>query len=332
MRKSLRRLLAVLLVGTALPMSALAASNADEGPYPGLPPLRHVDREVASQWGSTVSGGIADARRARQWSRTPLMASAFNSVLRPMPPEELDPQFLGCSDAYAFIYFVAAPGAARHYGTTSEIAVRTVAFGSIPVEATVELEQRRDRDGRPLPISFHSPGCILREPGPHGMRHVLDTEISDRLFVRVTGVVVDGVPVRLSGGCRTAEAGELRLRGKGWWDDEVLGQGGQVNIVYPWRTGNFSPVQGGLLTGTLDVPRFAGCTTADGDDLSRLLTATVAGPGNPVRLTTTGAFGCHGPTLPDGRFGPPAPGMGAKDLVCPPNMPAPIPDFPDDRN
>jgi hypothetical protein len=328
MSKTVRRLLAVLLLGTALPLGALSASSADEGPYPGLPPLRHVDGQISSRWGSTISGGIANSRRARQWARTPLMASAYNVVLRPLPPEESPPGFYGCMDTYAFVYFVSAPGAAHHYGTTPDITVRTVAFGDIPVEATVQLEQRRDGEARPLPISFHSAGCYLEVPGPHGARQVRDTDIEDRLFVRVKRVEVDGLAVRLAADCRTAEPGSLRLHGKGWWDDEVAGEGGQIDILHPWLTGNFSPSQGGLLTGTLDVGRFAGCTTADGDDLSRLLTATVAGPGNPVRLTTTGAFGCRGPRLPNGTFGPPAPGMGASDLTCPPGMPAPIPDFP----
>ncbi|GAA3661378.1 hypothetical protein GCM10022237_21590 [Nocardioides ginsengisoli] len=328
MSKTVRRLLAVLLLGTALPLGALAASSADEGPYPGLPPLQHVDGEIGSRWGSTVSGGIANTLRARQWSRTPLMASAYNVILRPKTPSEFGPEYFGCTDSHAFVYFVSAPGAMHNYGETPDITVRTVAFGDIPVRATVRLEQRRDDAGRPLPISFHSSACILNEPGPHGTTQVRDTDIEDRLYVRVTNVVVDGVPVRLAAGCRTAEPGSLRLHGKGWWDDELQGFGGQIDIVQPWLTGNFSPAQGGLLAGSLDVGRFAGCTTVDGDDLSRLLTATVAGPGNPVRLTTTGAFGCRGPRLPSGLIGPPAPGMGAQDLTCPSGMPAPIPDFP----
>ncbi|MHC8563862.1 hypothetical protein ACW23B_24965 [Streptomyces albidoflavus] len=40
---------------------------------------------------------------------------------------------------------------------------------------------------------------------------------------------------------------------------------------------------GGPLTSEVTIPAFTGCGTDDGEDLNRLLTASISGPGNYVK-------------------------------------------------
>jgi hypothetical protein len=57
-------------------------------------------------------------------------------------------------------------------------------------------------------------------------------------------------------------------------------------LVVQGRSDNDPPYtldSGGQLTGTVEIPQFTGCGTG-GDDLDRLLTASISGPGNFVRL------------------------------------------------
>jgi len=283
-----------VVLAAAMPM---AASTADEGPYPGLPPAEpQTPPRMVVSWGGAAMNSIGDVQKARQWMRTPLMVSAFDlsGGGAPNPDPAL---YTGCSAITANVYFVAEPGAEHAYGLTPAFTVRTVAFGAIPVEATVRLEQRRTEADLPVPLKVSTRTCARK---PSGI-DVPDMHITDVLSTRVTRLVVDGVPVRLGDRCRTTQPGALSLFGRGY----SLPPGPPHPF---WESGYFNVSPGGLLTGTLDVPAFTGCVTEDGDDLSRLLTATVSGEDYPLRTFQGSAFGCSGNKLPNGKNGPPPPG------------------------
>ncbi|MFJ2757564.1 hypothetical protein ACIO3S_18320 [Nocardioides sp. NPDC087217] len=330
MRHTLQRAAALaILAGSAFAMLGLGASEAEEGPYPGLPapeqqelPLRHAS------WTGAANTSLADVERARQWMRTPLMTVAADFYQGRVEGFDAT-KYRQCTKAGANIYFVAQPGSAYNYGQTPDIVVRTVTFGAVPVEATVRLEQER-ADGLPVPIKLETLTCA-RLP-PFGVE-VPDSPVKGRVSTRVMSVRVDGVSLPFQGECRTRESGVLDLSGEGY----LMGWDGSQNVparVQPdlWNEGLFNLSPGGLLAGTVDVPPFSGCVTTSGDDLSSLLTATVSGEGFPLRTYQGGVLGCTVPN-PGGKNLPPAPGASTPESVpcrmdvLPPQVP-PLPEIP----
>ncbi|MFE6509900.1 hypothetical protein ACFVDI_23395 [Nocardioides sp. NPDC057767] len=330
MRHTLQRAAALaILAGSAFAMLGLGESEAEEGPYPGLPapeqqelPLRHAS------WTGAANSSLADVERARQWLRTPLMTVAADFYQGRIGDFDAT-KYRQCTKAGANIYFVAQPGSAYNYGQTPDIVVRTVTFGAVPVEATVRLEQERT-DGLPVPIKLETLTCA-RLP-PFGVE-VPDSPVKGRVSTRVMSLRVDGVSLPFRGECRTREAGTLDLSGEGY----LMGWDGSQNVparVQPdlWNEGLFNLSPGGLLSGTVDVPPFSGCVTTAGDDLSSLLTATVSGEGLPLRTYQGGVLGCTVPN-PGGKNLPPAPGASTPESVpcrmdvLPPQVP-PLPEIP----
>lgn len=298
-----------------------ASGSAADGPYPGLP------RQTGGFWLGAAQGGVSEAAKARQWARVPMQALAAYNVstykeYRPQP----DP--LGRSHDNIFtpsIYFVSPPGSEHNYGMSPQFAVRTVAFGAIPVEATLQLIQRRNADDQPIPIVAEETQTTFYSGLPNQRTEFGDTRIEDAVTLRVTRLVVDGFDLGLGNRCQTAEPGALSLLGKGW-------RPGVDNVVvdYPWVTGNYVPANGGLLVGSVDVPAFTGCLTSGGEDVSRLLTSTVSGPGNAVRLHVSGIGACQRPEPPaTSGTGAPRPGestpeaAGCDPAYMPPEVPIP---------
>lgn len=279
--------LALLTVLTLTTLGA-GSSQADDGPYPGLPPAEVPPPPlVHTSWGGTAFGALAYVRRARQWVRTPLVTAAFDLNQGIADPNPDPSRYQRCSVVNANSYLVAPAGASYNYGASRDVTVRTVAFGNIPVEATVRLEQTRV-EGLPVPVKLHTQVCT----NTIGAIEVPDNEFKFSLFTHVVAVSVDGTPLRLDGACRTRTAGPVDLHGKGYYQ----GWDGTKNVPPPatpyWESGHYNVASGGLLTGTMDVPAFAGCTTAEGDDLSRLLTATISGTGFPLQVIQGSAFAC----------------------------------------
>jgi hypothetical protein len=316
---------AVALGATIAVASAVPGQGADEPP-PGHPPLppTGVGQEwlTAGWWSGATQSGISDVSRQRQWVRTGDLLMTAASPLwfeshRTAPahpatelPEPEDPEAFAreCPDEYKQCYvggslvnLVSPPGSPHNYGTSPEIVIRTVAFGAVPVEATIQLEQQRAADGTPESLLLRSPQVYLFRPGSNaaGVSKYYDSVLSAGLDVRVNRLVIDGRRVSFVGTCQTQEPARLRLRGKGYRTDDP-------NVRDPlWETGHFAAAKGGLLEGTLDVGGFGACPTTTGDDLAPLLTATVSGSGNTVRIHTTGPTGCSPLGFPPGTTAPP---------------------------
>ncbi|MFE7227518.1 hypothetical protein ACFU7D_22190 [Nocardioides sp. NPDC057577] len=313
MRRTTRRVTAAAtLAVVAFTMLGIGSSRAVEGPYPGLP-APEVQPPPASHrtFGGAALASLAKAETAKQWLRTPVMVTAFDFYISPTTASPDPARYRACSTGGGNVYLVAPSGSPHNYGISPDITVRTLAFGAIPVEATVRLEQRR-ADGLPVPLVGETTTCALNIPD--GGRQALDTVIDDELHTRVTSLVVDGVRIRLGDTCRTAVPGAMHLRGKGY----LAGWDGNQQVDPPklplWDKGLFNLSTGGRLTGTIDVPRFGGCVTADGDDLSSLLTATVSGSAFPLSTNQGSAFGCTKPK-PGGGTLPPGPGESTVESV-----------------
>ncbi|RNL64842.1 hypothetical protein EFK50_02300 [Nocardioides marmoriginsengisoli] len=249
-------------------------------------------------WGGVAQTGMAGSVRAKQWARIPLAMLAINAVVDPEAGTDAAGRIAIPYSALAF--FVSPQGSEHPYGESPLIPVRTVAFGTIPVEATLQLVQRRDDQNVPVPIAIDAKdGIPATGTGSFADPAVLDAQVG----LRVRSLKVDGVDLRLRSTCAPRTWARLQLTSKYW---EGPGTNGTEQMEAFDTDHSFMGGPGGTLTGTLDIPAFANCRTAAGDDVSRILTATIAGPGNPV-TARLGIAVCF-TTGPDWMIRPPGPG------------------------
>jgi hypothetical protein len=132
-----------------------------------------------------------------------------------------------------------------------------LAFGFIPVTATIQISQ--------VGVGH----ILLTLAGAVSATPPYIVQAKARLSIRVMTVKVNGVALPVGARCRTMSPGAATLNnvnptglpGRNFWDTFT----------------------GGPLSGTITVPRFAGCG-ASGDDLDAILDASISGPGNFSKL------------------------------------------------
>lgn len=267
---------------TGLLLTFAHASQADEPEwYEGLPDT------TFGNWSNAAQGGMSYAKRAKQWFRAP-MGMTVAEVYVGME-ETSDPQ-LSIQWVRAEGYFVSPSGAPANYGYLEPMTVRSVGFGMMPVEATVQISQRWV-DGYPAPVKVLLKTEFLRTPLPGGGLPRLDQSspsivVTDSFDVRILSVRVDGVDVGLTGDCRTREPAPVTMRSPAYTIPNI-GPGRSFESANEWfrvtdPSQYFNPIKGGELTGSLTIPPFIGCTTKGGDDLSDLMTLSASGPDNPI--------------------------------------------------
>ncbi|MFF5261191.1 DUF6801 domain-containing protein [Actinomadura viridis] len=126
-------------------------------------------------------------------------------------------------------------------------------FGFMPTTATMEITQIGTANAIAIgPAAVASPRPTI-------------TTVTAEASIRLRDVKVNGTPMDVGPNCKTARPVRLTLTGD--------------NTADP----SYEVALGGRLSGTADVPAFSGCGVDD--DLDRLLTASVSGKGNYVRLT-----------------------------------------------
>lgn len=348
--------LSVAVLGGSTP-AALAEPGAEPGlPYLGCPSpppdapsgtadsCNISDSEYVNNgaWLNFPQVGMAGSTKTKQWARVPLSMMAANIIYfyynRPgsdVPGQKVNNEFW--YDIRAF--FVSPQGSDRNYGDSALIPVRTVAFGSIPVEATLQVSQQRDKDGLPVPLSFRPHDYQVVSPDPNAsIRSVVtEAELAARVSVRVVDLTVDGVDLQMDATCTTG-LGDLNLTTRRLEVDQPNDYVGAslLEEVFDPTVYQYG-ILGGTLTGKLDIPAFSGCGTASGDDLSPLLTAALSGPGNPVSARV-GATNCqiyegyYGRPIPPGVNSPKDPRAGCFPswVANPKIVTVPLPfDFPD---
>jgi hypothetical protein len=143
-----------------------------------------------------------------------------------------------------------------------------LAFGFMPIRATMELRQVG-----PMPVELVAQG---RPP----FLYFVGT--SGAVELRITNVTVNGMPLDVGPNCRSAEPMAFNVGG---------GTPEYTDITL-----------GGPLHGIVTIPPFSGCGVTE--DLDPLLTGTVSGPGNYIRMqqgtlcTPADPFRCP-PTVPE---------------------------------
>ena len=322
--QALRRRTRRLATVAALALSGIVASASLGGAvaeFPGYPGLPHEPQRAADlgrkpgQWFAIAQAGMSRASGLEQGIRLPLGAATSYtqssvSIYDGLPDI---PNISHAEVQWSNVHLISPEGAADPYGHLVTLSVRSVAFGSVPVEATLQISQRFDDDGLPLPFSLETTNYRFRPWGEVNLSPMLyaDSHILEDVTLKVTALSVDGVDLNLAAPCTTEAPAQLSVDGEGFWQgreptDEMMAAyprpryAGAADVDYDRQ---FQAVAGGYLQGTVKVPRFAPCLTANGEDISPLLTATASGDDNPVELRVTPGI-CFTPLAQ-----PPYPGL-----------------------
>lgn len=306
-------------------VSAFGATVTDDLPpmaeAPRLPDPRAVVGLRAS-WIGPQTRGVNYASTPQQWVRTPtLQMAVLNEHTQLDHPNDPTCSVLPVEGSFTFrewrvhLVFINADapgGVLDRFGETQPFTVNTVAFGSIPVEATVAIEQPLRADGvvrtglgrfwngrfgsvavsecndqAPFPTRPEGTGAsnnnnYVLPPGDEPM-------VRAETRLRVDALSIDGVELDLAGACRS-EVAEMTLSNDPYyaWDPEHSPEDHPMESHNVLTTPFYAPTMGGRLFGSIDIGPFSGCVTMAGDDLSALLTATVSGPDNPVDVRAEG--------------------------------------------
>ena len=311
---------AALALSGIVASASLGGAVAEFPNYPGLPhePQRAADLgRVPGQWFPVAQAGMSQASGLEQAIRLPLSAATTYtqqsvSIFDNLPDI---PLISHAEIQWSNVHLISPTGAADPYGHLTPLLVRSVAFGSVPVEATLQISQRFDEGGLPLPFSLETTNYrFLRQEGSTRLRTAMlfaDSHIVEDVTLEVTRLSVDGVELNLAAPCTTAAPTQLSVYGEGFWQGTEVTE--EMMAAHPApqfdssavvdHDRHFAAVPGGYLEGTVKVPPFAACLTTDGEDISPLLTATASGDNNPVELRVTPGF-CYDPPLL-----PPHPGL-----------------------
>ncbi|TYL55366.1 hypothetical protein FXB39_03200 [Nocardioides sp. BGMRC 2183] len=282
--------------------SADLVSDPLEQEFPGVP-----EGPWGGMWIGPKATGISEVSAARQWVRLPAMFNlAWNMPM--VTRRDEDCRRLGdykkTIDFQAWVYFVSTdPRAPEPFGYVGPFTVRTVAFGSIPVEAEVLLGQPRGADGNIEGYELRqTQGSFCEGRGPHAgpsevEEHYPPVSVAAPVDLSIVGLKVDGIAVDLFDGCRPATQTMMELTSKDYYSlDPTLRPEDHPRTGNTMTTPFFAAPIGGLLTASIDIAPFAGCRTRSGEDLSPLLTATVSGEQNGVALRSeglkSGGVGC----------------------------------------
>ncbi|MBA9004303.1 MULTISPECIES: DUF6801 domain-containing protein [Thermomonospora] len=127
-------------------------------------------------------------------------------------------------------------------------------YGFMPSTATMEIIPVGEVDVMGIgPFNAFLPGARTEK-----------TVAYSKVMIRLDDVEVNGTPLDVGDNCRTARPIDLKLEGRGDTNPSYTVQGG------------------GVMQGFIDIPEFTGCGV--GEDLDPLLTSSVSGKRNYVRM------------------------------------------------
>ncbi|MFF9428141.1 DUF6801 domain-containing protein [Streptomyces sp. NPDC014746] len=243
---------------------------ADETP-PGTPPPRPAAPPCITENPTPVSlsayiTGYSNVRKLNGASLIPLSCLLIEQGL-PEPPSTPVPDG-------EFQFFTPSTANLSYQGRkqTPPFTSTLLTFGFAPVTATMVLEQTG-------PITI---GTLFRAIFATGDNY-LDNTVRAPLVLRVLDVEVNGVTLDVGPSCRTEtslsspEPEPARYPGKHL---VMLGRG---YIPVGGNAQGYQLTTGGPLKGEVTIPAFKGCVTEGGENLDRLLTASISGSGNYLK-------------------------------------------------
>ncbi|MFD3324919.1 DUF6801 domain-containing protein [Streptomyces sp. NPDC058701] len=157
-------------------------------------------------------------------------------------------------------------------------------FGFTPTTATMILEQ-----AGPMTVASD---VLLVFPD-----NIAETYVRAPLVLRVLDVKVNGTPLDVGPSCRTQTPLSSPEPDPATYPGPHLVMLGKGQLINGTDATGYVLTSGGPLTGEVTIPPFTGCGVG-GEDLDRLLTASISGPGNYVKQIQgqTCAVGVEVPT------------------------------------
>ncbi|MFF7095639.1 DUF6801 domain-containing protein [Streptomyces rubradiris] len=146
-------------------------------------------------------------------------------------------------------------------------------FGFMPTKATMVLEQTG-------PMTMDGKG----ETSFVTQFTKMETRVRVPLVLRVTALEVNGTPLDVGTGCRTRSPLRSEEPEPAKFPGDHLVLTGRSSHQPPALPVGYLLSSGGPLTGEVTIPAFTHCG-GKGENLDRLLTASVSGPGNYVKQT-----------------------------------------------
>ncbi|MFE5732127.1 DUF6801 domain-containing protein [Streptomyces sp. NPDC056528] len=144
-------------------------------------------------------------------------------------------------------------------------------FGFQPVTATMVLEQTG-------PITI---GTLFRVIFATN-QNLMESTVRAPLVLRVLDVEVNGVKLDVGPSCRTVKPLSSYDPEAAEYPGDHLVMVGKGEMDLGGNATGYQLTTGGPLTGETTIPAFTGCGTG-GENLDRLLTASISGPGNHVK-------------------------------------------------
>ncbi|WP_445407863.1 DUF6801 domain-containing protein [Streptomyces albidoflavus] len=241
--------------GTKAPPGRLRVEAADPHDAPHC-----TAKEVTGNTLTAYITGYSNVRKLDGASLIPLACMVI---------EQVDAEFPGPDDEFLFRQPADVELSYQGRRQTPPAKATFLTYGFVPTTATMVLEQvgRMNLEG-----DFY-----LREPVT-----VVST-IRASLVLRLSDVKVNGTPLDVGPDCRT----ETPLISREPEPDRYPGDHMVLHGLSEQYTGEdatgYQVSSGGPLTSEVTIPAFTGCGTDDGEDLNRLLTASISGPGNYVK-------------------------------------------------
>ncbi|MFJ5707170.1 DUF6801 domain-containing protein [Streptomyces sp. NPDC093105] len=164
-----------------------------------------------------------------------------------------------------------AEGRLSHYGReeTAPFEATFLTFGFAPTKATLVLEQSG-------PLTVVSDVLLIFPT------NILTTHVRVPLTLRVLDVEVNGTRLDVGRSCRTERPLSSPEPEPATYPGDHLVLVGKGSQTLPDPPVGYILTGGGPLTGDVTIPAFTGCG-AGGEDLDRLLTAAISGPGNHIK-------------------------------------------------
>ncbi|MFD8010711.1 DUF6801 domain-containing protein [Streptomyces sp. NPDC058955] len=247
------------------PRTEQGLTPADE-PTPGAPEPRPAAPPCVTEKPTPMSlsayiTGYSNVRKLNGAARIPLTCVLLEQGL---------PQFEVRPDGSMHVV-TPATGRLYHLGRkeTPPFEATFVTFGFAPTKATLVLEQAG-------PLSVISDVLLIFPT------NVLTTHVRVPLTLRVLDVEVNGTRLDVGRSCRTEGPLSSPEPEPAKYPGDHLVLVGKGSQTVPDPPVGYILTGGGPLTGEVTIPAFKGCG-ADGEDLDRLLTAAISGPGNHIR-------------------------------------------------
>ncbi|NEA47244.1 DUF6801 domain-containing protein [Streptomyces sp. SID10815] len=274
--------------GSATPSGSSSPSGQPSG-QPGAPQSRRAPRIAGDTPGTTTDrDGVAPCKYDEHHPATTrsldTYVTGYTNVRKQKAATLLPPSctfieqgdLLGSLSPDGSQYLLTQHSEGQFYyrqgASTAPFTATFLTFDFVPATATMVLEQTG-------PLTVDSVGAL--DMSTFGGS--LDTYIRVPVVLHVTSLSVNGTPLDVGASCRTRTSLRSPDPDPAQHPGDHLLVKGHGEYVGGMPATGYQLSSGGELTGSVTIPEFTGCRTADGENVDRLLTASVSGPDNYVK-------------------------------------------------